>query len=177
MLMAIWGANGFQMLDLIPSECRFNAQDFVEHVMAPLVQIVFPQGRTRSTPRLNVHLENCRVHFSKVTEQFFIKNLLLHVPHPPDTRDLAPSDFWLFGGIMTGLAGQSFAESLETSLVTAGISSPDLHRQVAIIRETLHSGGKPTTFGMIARVIGMAQATVAELYTHHLAEQRCGLRP
>jgi hypothetical protein len=38
--------------------------------MAPLVQTVFPQGRTRYTPQLNVHLDNFRVHFSKVTEQF-----------------------------------------------------------------------------------------------------------
>jgi hypothetical protein len=61
----------------------FNTQYFMEHVMAPLIQTVFPQGMTRYTPRLNVHLDNCSVHFSKVTEQFFIKNQLLDVPHPP----------------------------------------------------------------------------------------------
>jgi hypothetical protein len=53
---------------LMLPECRFNAQYFVEHVIAPLVQMVFPQGRTRSPPRLNVHLDNCRVHCLKVTE-------------------------------------------------------------------------------------------------------------
>jgi hypothetical protein len=45
-LTALWGVNGLQLLDLIPSKCRFNAEDFVKHVMAPLVQTVFPQGRT-----------------------------------------------------------------------------------------------------------------------------------
>jgi hypothetical protein len=30
----IWGVNGFHLPDLIPSHCRFNAQYFVEHVMA-----------------------------------------------------------------------------------------------------------------------------------------------
>jgi methylmalonyl-CoA mutase N-terminal domain/subunit len=70
MLTAIWGGNGLHLLDLMPSQCRFNAQYFVEHVMAPLVQMAFPQGRTRYTPRLNVHLDICRVHISKVTEQF-----------------------------------------------------------------------------------------------------------
>jgi hypothetical protein len=82
----------------------------VEHVLAPQVQTVFPQGRTRHTPQLNVHLDNWCVHFSKVTEQFLIENQLLHVPHPPCSPDLDPSDFWLFGRIKAGLGGRSFAE-------------------------------------------------------------------
>jgi hypothetical protein len=48
-----------------------------------------------------------------VTEQFFIENQLLHVPHQPYSPDLAASDFWLFGPTTTGLAGPSFAEPEE----------------------------------------------------------------
>jgi hypothetical protein len=113
MLTAIWGVNGFYLLDLMPSEYRFSAQYFVEHVMAPLVQTVFPQGRTRYTHRLNVHLDNCRVHFLKVMEQVSIENQLLQVPHPSYGPHLAPSDFWLFGCVKTGLAGRNFAEPEE----------------------------------------------------------------
>jgi hypothetical protein len=80
MLAAIWGIHDFHLLDLMPVEYRFNAQYFVERVMAPLVQTIFPQGRIRYTLRLNVHLDNGRVHFSKVTEQFFIENQLLLFP-------------------------------------------------------------------------------------------------
>jgi hypothetical protein len=99
------GVNGFHLLDLIPSQCRFNAQYFVEHVTAPLVQMVLPQGRIQYTPRLNIHLDNCPVHFSKVMKQFFIENQLLHVLHPAYSPDLAASDFWIFAHIKTGLAG------------------------------------------------------------------------
>jgi hypothetical protein len=81
--------------------------------MAHLVQTVFPQGKTRYPRRLNVHLDSCRVHFSKVTEQSLIENQLLCVPHPPYSPDLAPSDFWLFGRIKTGIAGRSFTEPEE----------------------------------------------------------------
>jgi hypothetical protein len=42
MLTAIRSVNGFHLLDLMSSEYRFNAQHFVEHVMAPLVQTAFP---------------------------------------------------------------------------------------------------------------------------------------
>jgi hypothetical protein len=80
MLTTIRDVNGFHLPGLIPSECRFNAQYFVEHVMAPLVQTVFPQGRARYTPGFNVHLDNCHVDFSQVTKSLFIENQLLHVP-------------------------------------------------------------------------------------------------
>jgi hypothetical protein len=110
MFTVIWGVNGFHLLDLMSSECRFHAQYLVEHVLAPLVQMAFPQGRTRSPPRLNVHFGNCCVHFSKVTKQFFIENQLLHVPHPTSSLNLAPMEFWLFGRIKTGLTGRSFTE-------------------------------------------------------------------
>jgi hypothetical protein len=113
MLTAIWGGNGFHLLVLVLSQCRFNLQYFMEHVMAPLVQTVFPHGRTRYAPRLNSHLDNCCVHFPKVASQFFVENQLLHVPQPPYSPDLAPSDFLLFGRIKTGLARQSFAEPEE----------------------------------------------------------------
>jgi hypothetical protein len=35
MFTAILGVNGFHLLNLMPSECRSNAQYFVEHVMTP----------------------------------------------------------------------------------------------------------------------------------------------
>jgi hypothetical protein len=113
MLMAICGVNGFHLRDLMSSQCRFNAQYFVEHVMAPMIQTIFPQGRTRYILRLNVHLDNCLVHFSKGMEQFFIENQLLHVLNPSYTLDLTPSDFWLFGHIKTGLAGRNFDDPVE----------------------------------------------------------------
>jgi hypothetical protein len=69
-LTAIWGVNDSHLPDLRPAQCRFNAQYFLGHGMEPLVQTVFPQGRTWYTPQLSVHLHNCRVHFSKMTGQF-----------------------------------------------------------------------------------------------------------
>jgi histone-lysine N-methyltransferase SETMAR len=55
-------------------------------------------------------LDNCRVRFSKATEQFITENHIGCVPHPPHSPDLAPLDFWLFGHVKTSLAGQTFDE-------------------------------------------------------------------
>jgi histone-lysine N-methyltransferase SETMAR len=70
----------------------------------------FPRGRIPHTRRLQLHLDNCRVHFSKATEQFITENHIGRVPHPPYSPDLAPSDFWLFGHVKTSLVGQIFDE-------------------------------------------------------------------
>jgi hypothetical protein len=85
--------------------------------MTPLIQKLFPEQRAPHTPRLNVHLDNCRVHFSKVTEEFFNDNQIVHVPHPPYSPDLVPSDFWLFGRIKTALSGCNFMGPDELVLV------------------------------------------------------------
>jgi histone-lysine N-methyltransferase SETMAR len=55
-------------------------------------------------------LDNCRVYFSKATQQFVTENHIGLVPHPPYSPDLAPSDFWLFGHVKTSLVGQTFDE-------------------------------------------------------------------
>jgi hypothetical protein len=44
------------------------------------------------------------------------------------------------------------------------------------MRKILRPGGKSTSFGIIARLLGLAKATVAEHYTRYLAEQCYGLR-
>jgi histone-lysine N-methyltransferase SETMAR len=121
MLRALWGVNSFCLLDSIPLQYRFNAQYFVGHAIVLLVQTVLAHGRTRYPPRRNVHLDNCRVHFSKAMGQFLIENQLLHVPHPSYSPNLAPSDFWLFEYIKTGLAGRSVVEPEELLELLEGV--------------------------------------------------------
>jgi histone-lysine N-methyltransferase SETMAR len=121
MLTVIWGINGFHIIDLMPAQCRFNSQYFVEHVMTPLVQKLFPEQRPPHTPRLDVHLDNCRVHFSKVTDEFFNENQIVHVPHPYYSPELVPSDFWLFGRIKIALAGCKLVGPDELLLVISEI--------------------------------------------------------
>jgi histone-lysine N-methyltransferase SETMAR len=55
-------------------------------------------------------LDNCRVHFSKATEQFITENHIERAPHPPYSPDLTPSDLWIFGHVKALLVGQTFDE-------------------------------------------------------------------
>jgi hypothetical protein len=68
MLTVIWEVDGFHVIDLITSQRSFNSEYFVSHVLAPMVAKVFPQGRIPHTRRLQLQLDNYRVHFSKAIE-------------------------------------------------------------------------------------------------------------
>jgi histone-lysine N-methyltransferase SETMAR len=110
MLTFIWAVNGFHVVDLRTSQRSFNSEYFVSHVLAPMVAKVFPRGRIPHARRLQFHLDNYRVHFSKASEQFITEGYIGRVPHPPYSPHLAPSDFWLFGHVKTSLIGQAFDE-------------------------------------------------------------------
>jgi hypothetical protein len=53
-------------------------------------------------------------------------------------------------------------ESLETWPEISSFSSPDLIKQIALLRETCCLDGKPTSFGIISRILRMAKAIVTE---------------
>jgi hypothetical protein len=78
-----------------------------------LIQMVVPRGRIWQTLRINIHLDDCRVHSPKVTALFISENQLLYFPHPNYSSDLPKSEFWLFGRIKIELGGHSFAEPEE----------------------------------------------------------------
>jgi hypothetical protein len=113
MLTVIWGVDGFQVLHLMTSQHSFNSEYFVNYVMAPMIAKVFPHGRTPHARRLLLYLDGCHGHFSKTTQKSMSENHILHLPHAPYGRDLAPSDFWLFGHMKTALVGQGLEEPEE----------------------------------------------------------------
>jgi hypothetical protein len=91
LVTVVWGMEGFHVMDLMTSQNQFNSQYFMEYIMALLVEEIFPHGRNRRALRLHLHLDNCRVHFSKVSEKFFAANDILRIPQPPDGPDVTPT--------------------------------------------------------------------------------------
>jgi histone-lysine N-methyltransferase SETMAR len=113
MLTVIWGVDRFHVVDLMTSQRSFDSQYFVDNIMVPLVEKVFPKGRNPHARRLHLHLDHCRVHFSRVTEQFIAENHISRVPQPAYSPDLAPSDFWLFGHLKNSRAARMFDDPEE----------------------------------------------------------------
>jgi hypothetical protein len=104
---------GVHMVDLMTIQRTFNSQYLLDDVMALLESKVFPQGRWCRAPRLDCHVQNGRVHFSNVSDNFFAENEIVRVLYPLDNLDLTPSDFWIFGHMKVSLAGKSFSRPEE----------------------------------------------------------------
>jgi hypothetical protein len=68
MLIVIWGLGGFQVVDLMTCQRSFDPQYFVSNFITPLIANILAQGRIPHAHRLCLHLDNCCVHFSNVTE-------------------------------------------------------------------------------------------------------------
>jgi histone-lysine N-methyltransferase SETMAR len=113
MLTVIWGVDGFHAVDLMTSQRSFDLQYFTDNIMVSLVEKVSPKGRNPHARPRHLHLDNCRVHFSRVAEQFIAQDHISRVPQPGYSPDLAPSDFWLFGHLKNSLAGRMFDDSEE----------------------------------------------------------------
>jgi hypothetical protein len=49
----------------------------LNHILEPLLPVVFPDGRKPHSRRLSLHLDNGRVHRSKASESFFAENSII----------------------------------------------------------------------------------------------------
>lgn len=55
-----------------------------------------------------VHLDNARVHNSKLTSEKYDILVFKRTPHPAYSLDIAPSDFYLFGFLEEKFKGKKF---------------------------------------------------------------------
>jgi hypothetical protein len=76
---------------------KFNAGYPVAEILEPVSQwrSIEAAGNER---KLLLHADNARPHTAKLSTQYFNENRMKSEPHPPYSPDLAPSDFYLFGG-------------------------------------------------------------------------------
>jgi hypothetical protein len=81
MLAVIWGIDGFHVIDPTAQQHNYNRHSFLSNVMEPLLRAIFPDGRKVHSRGLRVHLENCHGHRSKASQNFFVGNDIVRIPH------------------------------------------------------------------------------------------------
>jgi hypothetical protein len=105
---------------------HFNAEYYYDHILAALTQLQ-PEADGR---KFVVHAYNAGAHIAQKCRSFCEENELWLAPHPPDSSDLTPSDFFLFGYVKERLKGMmfpSYKELLDTiGKVVTGIESETL---------------------------------------------------
>jgi hypothetical protein len=68
-----------------------------------------------------VHADNARPHTARHLINFLKDNRIETASRPPYLRDLAPSDFYLFGYVKVCLAGRSFVDADEPFEAVRGV--------------------------------------------------------
>jgi transposase len=121
-----WNPLGFPLIVALPKGRTFNTECYRDNILATLTQFL-PEDDRR---KLLIHDDNARVHTAQKYRTFCEENGLRLAPRPPDSSDLAPSDFFLFGYLKERLKGMLFAsyEELLDAIgeVVTGIQSETL---------------------------------------------------
>jgi hypothetical protein len=96
MFTVIWNPLGFQAVNKLPTGTKMNNDYFISNILEPLEQKIFPKGRKPHAKRLTIHLDNCLIHTSEASEVFMAEDNGIRLKNFPLSRDLAPSDCYLF---------------------------------------------------------------------------------
>ena len=86
-------------------------------VLRPLIDEIKRQRSSYGTDRIKIHHDNGRPHVHEDVTDYLESNGLTIVPHPPNSPDLSPCDFWLFDLIKDNLTDQDDAESLHDAVI------------------------------------------------------------
>ena len=97
MVTIIWGVWGFYIVDCLISGISFNSSYFMEHILNQLIEKKNEIWPNSTGKKIWLHLDNCKVHNSKLIMQKINQSPFKRAAHPPYSPDLAPSDFYLFG--------------------------------------------------------------------------------
>jgi transposase len=120
MATIVWNPLEFHLLDALPKDNTFNAEYYRVNILTELLPLR-PQVDGR---RLVIHADNARPHTARKCRAFCEENRLRFAVHPPDSSDLAPSNFLLFGHIKHCLQGIAFPSREELLAAIREIVDP-----------------------------------------------------
>jgi hypothetical protein len=110
----------------LPKGHTVNAEYYRDNILAALTQFQPDDDGIK----LVVHADNARTHTAQKRRTFYEENGLRPAPHPSDSPDLAPPDFFVFGYVKERLKGMvflSYEELLDAiGEVVTGIESENL---------------------------------------------------
>jgi hypothetical protein len=105
----VWNPLGFHLVAPFPKGRRFNAESHRDDILTELIRFR-PEAGERY---LVTHANNARAHTAQKCRTFCAENGLRPATYPPESPDLAPSDFVPFGYVKHRLQGIIFPSGEE----------------------------------------------------------------
>ncbi|CAF3022775.1 unnamed protein product [Rotaria sp. Silwood2] len=89
---------------------------YINQCLRPLTDEIKRQRPSYGTRGIKIHHDNGRPHVHKDVSDYLESEGLTIIPHPPNSPDLSPCDFWLFDLIKNNLTDQDDSESLHDAV-------------------------------------------------------------
>ncbi|CAF2517191.1 unnamed protein product [Rotaria sp. Silwood2] len=89
---------------------------YINQCLRPLIDEIKRQRPSYGTRGIKIHHDNGRPHVHKDVSDYLESEGLTIIPHPPNSSDLSPCDFWLFDLIKNNLTDQDDSESLHDAV-------------------------------------------------------------
>ena len=91
-------------------------QYYIDYCLKPLIDKIKMQRPSCGVQSIKLHYDNGRPHVHRDVSSYLQSEGITIIPHPPNSPDLSPCDFWLFDFIKENLADQNNSESLHRAV-------------------------------------------------------------
>ncbi|CAF3931805.1 unnamed protein product [Rotaria sordida] len=91
-------------------------QYYIDNCLEPLLNEIRHQRPSYGTNHIILHQDNGRPHLHKNVSDYLESEGITTIPHPPNSPDLSPCDFWLFDLIKRNLSDHNDAQSLHDAI-------------------------------------------------------------
>jgi histone-lysine N-methyltransferase SETMAR len=85
---------------------------YIDYCLKPLINNIKKQRPSCGVQGIKLHHDNGRPHVHQDVLTYLESEGITVIPHPPNSPDLSPCDFWLFDFVKQNLADQNNSESL-----------------------------------------------------------------
>jgi histone-lysine N-methyltransferase SETMAR len=109
MFTLFFSGETFAFLDSIPKGQNIDCSYFCNTVLERVKAGALAGTRTATLRDFHIHMDNCKVHNSKLTKGKLNEIRLIRWDHLPYSLDIAPSDFWFFEWSKREMKGQAFS--------------------------------------------------------------------
>lgn len=90
---------------------------YISRCLRSLIDEIKRQRHSYGTRGIKIHYDNGRPHVHQDVFDYLESEGLAIIPHPPNSPDLSPCDFWLFDLIKENLTDQDDSESLHDAVI------------------------------------------------------------
>ena len=103
---------------------------YIRQCLRPFIDEIERQRPAYGTRGIKIHHDNGRPHVHKDLSDYLESESLKIIPHPTNSPDLSPCDFWLFDLSKDNLGGQDDSESVHMAAIDfMNFLSPDEYKR------------------------------------------------